>query len=102
MSGNKFTRADMLAVMTAAGTEIEQAQQLTALIIEALAANLAAGKVVELRGFGTLEPRERKARTKHNPRTMAPVTVPARKVIFFRPAGSLKRALNGEGGSPMQ
>jgi nucleoid DNA-binding protein len=101
MSKDKFTRAGIHAVLTAAGTEIEQARRLTALIIEALAANLAAGKVIELRGFGTFEPRERKARTRYNPRTMAPVSVPARRVVFFRPAGSLKRALNEKGGRPM-
>ena len=91
----KFTRTDIQAALTTAGIEQYQARELTARIIEALAAALAEGKVIELRGLGTLEPRERKARTMRNPRTLAPVSVPARRVVFFRPSGRLKRALNG-------
>jgi len=57
---------------------------------------LTTGKVIELRGLGTLALRERKARTMHNPRTMVSVAVPARRVVFFKPAGKLKRAINGK------
>jgi nucleoid DNA-binding protein len=82
--------------MIAAGIKPEQARTLTDRIIEAITAALAAGKVIELRGFGTLEQRTRKARTAHNPRTLAPVNVPARRVIFFKPAVKLKKELNRE------
>jgi len=92
---NKFTRADIAKVMTAAGLDTFRARRLTAQIIDALVAALARREVIELRGLGTLEPRERKARAAHNPRTLAPVNVPARRVIFFRPSGKLKRAING-------
>ena len=101
MSKDKFTRAGILAALIAAGMEAEHARQMIAVVFDTLTAALAAGKMIEIRGFGTLETRERKARTAHNPRTLAPVKVPARKVIFFRPAGSLKRTLNGKEGSPM-
>jgi len=90
----KFIRADLLKVMAAAGIENYKARKLTGLIIEAMGAALAAGKAIELRGLGTLEPRERKPRARLNPRTLAPVNVPARKVIFFRPSGKLKKAIN--------
>jgi len=76
--------------------ESHKARKLIDLIIEEMADALAAGKVIEFRGLGTLEPRERKPWARHDPRTLAPVNVPARKVIFFRASGSLKRALNGE------
>jgi integration host factor subunit beta len=92
----KFVRKDLLEVMAAAGMESHKARKLIDLIIEAMADALTAGKVIELRGLGTLEPRERKPWARHDPRTLAPVTVPARKVIFFRTSGSLKKALNGE------
>ena len=92
----KFIRKDLLEVMTAAGVESHKARKLIDLIIEAMSAALAAGKVIELRGLGTFEPRERKPRARLNPRTLAPVSVPARKVVFFRASGSLKKALNGE------
>jgi integration host factor subunit beta len=96
MNKNKFTRAGIHAVLTAAGMEINQARKLTACIIIALAAVLAAGEVIELRGLGTFEIRKRKARVMRNPRTLAPVKVPARRVIFFKPSVILKRALNAE------
>jgi len=92
----KFIRADLLKVMTADGIESHKARKLIDLIIEAMADALTAGKAIELRGLGTLEPRERKAQKRHDPRTMTPVSVPARKVVFFRASGSLRKALNGE------
>jgi integration host factor subunit beta len=96
MSKDKFTRAGILAVLIAAGMEKDRAKKMITHVFDSLTAALSAGKVIELRGFGTLEPRERKARIRYNPRTMTPVHVPARRVIFFRPAGSLKKALNGK------
>jgi len=90
----KFTRAGILAALIAAGMEADRARQMIALVFDTMTAALAAGKVIEIRGLGTIETRERKARTAHNPRTMAAVKVPARKVVTFRPAGSLKKALN--------
>ena len=92
----KFIRADLIEVMAANGIESHKARKLTDSLIEAMGAALAAGKAIELRGLGTLEPRERKPWARHNPRTLAPVNVPARKVIFFRACGKLKRAINGE------
>jgi len=92
----KFIRADLLKIMSAAGIESRKARKLTDSLIEAMSSALAAGKVIELRGLGTLETRERKPRVRHNPRTLTPVNVPARKVIFFRASGSLKKALNEE------
>jgi integration host factor subunit beta len=97
MSVNKFTRSGIWQILQA-GTDIapNRARELTGKIIDGMAAALVDGKVIELRGLGTLEPRERKARAMRNPRTMAPVNVPARRVIFFKPSGKLKRAINSE------
>jgi nucleoid DNA-binding protein len=92
----KFVRKDLIEVMAADGVESHKARKLIDLIIEAMADALVAGKVIELRGLGTFEARERKAQKRHNPRTLATVNVPARKVIFFRASESLKEALNGE------
>jgi nucleoid DNA-binding protein len=92
---NKFTRTDLREILrSGAGLGSAQARALTARIIEALAAALIAGEVIELRGLGTLETRERKGRTAHNPRNMTPVFVPAHKAIIFRPCGKLKKAVS--------
>ena len=92
MSANKFTRADIAKTIADAGIERATAGA----IVHSMADALTAGKVIELRGLGTLEQRTRKARTMHDPRTMAAVDVPERRVVFFKPSGKLKRAINEE------
>jgi len=96
---DKFTRADIAKTLRDAGIEQGRAAGLALSIVQAMADALTAGKVIELRGFGTLEQRARKGRTMHNPRTMEAVNVPDRRIVFFRPSGQLKRAINGKEGS---
>jgi len=55
-----------------------------------------------LPGLGALRVRRRKARTARNPRTGAPVRVPAKKVVRFRTYAPLDEALNGPGRKPAQ
>jgi nucleoid DNA-binding protein len=95
MKANKFTRADIAKVMTDNGIDRGKSAGLALAIVQTMADALTAGKVIELRGLGTLALRERKARTMHDPRTMAAVEVPVRSVVFFKPSGKLKRAING-------
>jgi nucleoid DNA-binding protein len=84
----------MEILRSGAGLEVRQARELTGRIIETLAAAIAAGETVELRGLGTFEVRERKARRAHDPRTLAPVEVPARRTVSFKPGRKLKEAVN--------
>lgn len=44
------------------------------------------GRRIELRGFGSFQVRERKARTGRNPRDSKPVNVPAKQVTAFKPS----------------
>jgi len=97
MNENKYTRADIAKTITDAGVERATAGAIALAIVHSMAEALTAGKVIELRGLGTLEQRTRKARTMHNPRNMAAVDVPARRVVFFKPSGHLKKAMNGKG-----
>jgi nucleoid DNA-binding protein len=100
MDKQKFTRADIREILrSGAGLDAPRAREVTGRIIGALAAALAAGRTVELRGLGTLEPRERKARRAHNPRTLTPVEVPAHHAVRFKPCKKLKDTLKG--GPPM-
>jgi nucleoid DNA-binding protein len=80
---SKFTRRHLWAILEATGMDHGKAAALTNQIITALAAAITAGETIELRGLGTFETRERKERTAHNPRTLAPVSVPAHRVIIF-------------------
>jgi nucleoid DNA-binding protein len=91
----KFTRADISKTIMDAGMERTDAAGLALAIVKAMADALVAGKVIELRGLGTLEQKTLKGRTMHNPRTMAAVSVPDRRSVFFRLSGQLKKAMNG-------
>jgi nucleoid DNA-binding protein len=96
---SKFTRSRIVEILRSrAGLETPKAREISGRIIEALAAAIAAGETIELRGFGSFETRERKARKARNPRTLAPVDVPAHKAVIFRPCGKLKVAMNHQGG----
>lgn len=55
---------------------------------------LTKGQKVDLRGFGTFKPEERKARTARNPRTGETVEVPAKTVPVFKPATDFKNRVN--------
>ncbi len=56
---------------------------------------LARGEKVTLVGFGTFERRSRQARTGRNPRTLAPLRIPAARVPAFRAGQELKDVVNG-------
>ena len=58
---------------------------------------LAAGRRVELRGFGAFSTRDRDARTGRNPRTGAAVKVDAKRVPYFKPGKELREKLNADG-----
>jgi nucleoid DNA-binding protein len=93
MSKRKFTRSDLWKILQSAGMDHLQAAALINKMIAALSSAIEAGKVIELRGLGTFEVRERKAYKAHNPRSMAPVDVPARQAVIFRPSGKLKASV---------
>lgn len=61
---------------------------LDAFVQEACAA-LAEGKKVALPDFGTFSTKERAARNGRNPQTGAPIEIPAKTVVAFKPAKSL-------------
>ena len=79
-----------MAPMRAA--DVEQAVDA---VLEEIAAALAQGGRVELRGFGAFSVRKREARTGRNPRTGAAVKVSAKRVPFFKPGKELRLNVNG-------
>ena len=48
----------------------------------------------ELRGFGSFRLRERGARMGRNPKTGVKVSVPAKKIPYFKPGKELKELIN--------
>ena len=61
---------------------------------ETIIAQLAKGGRVELRGFGAFSTREREARSGRNPRTGDSVSVPAKKVPYFKAGKEMREQLN--------
>ena len=64
-------------------------------ILHSVTGALARGEKVTLVGFGTFERRTRQARTGRNPRTLAPLRIPASRVPAFRAGQELKDVVDG-------
>lgn len=64
-------------------------------VVHTITAALSKGEKVTLVGFGTFERRMRQARTGRNPRTLAPLRIPASKVPAFRAGQELKDVVDG-------
>ena len=58
--------------------------------LEAVSRALAAGKHIEIRGFGTFKVKDRKSRLARNPRTGEEVAIPSGKTIRFKPGKDLQ------------
>ena len=69
---------------------------MVSLILDEIVRGVDAGERVELRGFGSFFPRERQARRGRNPRTGEAVSVPAKRVLFFKAGRDLLQRLNGK------
>ena len=71
----------------------KEAAIIVELIFDKMVRALRSGEKVELRGFGVFNTRDRRARTRRNPKTGAAVKVPAKKIAFFRPSRELKKLI---------
>jgi integration host factor subunit beta len=70
-------------------------ERIVSTIFEEIAAALARGDRVELRGFGAFSIKERNARVGRNPRTGEAVQVARKAVPFFKTGKDLRDRLNG-------
>ena len=70
-------------------------ERIVSTIFEEIAAALARGYRVELRGFGAFSIKERNARVGRNPRTGEAVQVARKAVPFFKTGKDLRDRLNG-------
>jgi DNA-binding protein HU-beta len=69
------------------------AQDLLAGMVEGVTRHLKQGDRIRIGGLGTLEVRQREARTGRNPATGETMHIAARKKVSFRPAKELKEAV---------
>jgi integration host factor subunit beta len=68
----------------------EQLQHFLDAFFQTIQETLCQDDKVELRGFGSFRVRHRKPRLGRNPKTGEPVSVPAKKVPFFKAGRELK------------
>lgn len=95
-----MTKSELInAVHNAAhDNEIEVTKKDTGVIIDIVFAQVAAAVQEEKRfsypSFGTFTVKHRKEREGRNPRTKAPITIPASNTVNFKPAPALKDRIN--------
>ena len=70
-------------------------ERIVATVFDEIAAALARGDRVELRGFGAFAVKSRGARMGRNPRTGAAVQVPDKQLPYFRPGKKLRERIDG-------
>lgn len=92
-----MTKADLVEkVSKEADMTKKDAEQLVEIVFESIIGSLNRGEKIELRGFGSFRVRERNARKGRNPKTGAPVNIPAKRVAYFKPGKELKEVINKE------
>ncbi len=75
---------------------VDEIEKVVDIFFDEIAARLAEGGRVELRGFGAFSTRDRQARKGRNPRTGVPVDVPAKRVPYFKPGKEIRERLNAD------
>ena len=90
-----MTKADLVEkVAKEADMTKKDAEQLVEIIFDSITGSLNKGEKIELRGFGSFRVRERGARRGRNPKTGDPVSIPAKRVPYFKPGKELKELIN--------
>ncbi|MGQ0657859.1 MAG: integration host factor subunit beta [Chromatiales bacterium] len=64
-------------------------------MLEHMAATLAGGQRIEIRGFGSFSLHYRPSRVGRNPKSGEPVMLPAKHVPHFKPGKELRDRVNG-------
>ena len=90
-----MTKAELVEdVAEAAELTKKDAERLVEIVFESIIETLNQGEKIELRGFGSFRVRERGARRGRNPKTGDPVSIPAKRVPYFKPGQELKELIN--------
>lgn len=89
-----MTKAELIETIAhATGQPKKVVGQIFNLTFEHIARSIRRDKRFVAPGFGVFSIRRRKARAGFNPRTNAPMTIPAARTIGFRPATKLRKGL---------
>lgn len=89
-------RSELLQALAKDNPELraDEVEQIVDIFFDEIATRLAEGGRVELRGFGAFSTRDREARTGRNPRSGESVSVPSKRVPYFKPGKEIRERLN--------
>ena len=89
-------KSELVARLAEANPHLYQrdVERIVTAVFDEIAAALAQGHRVELRGFGAFSVKHRPARTGRNPRTGAHVSVDRKSVPFFKTGKEMRERLN--------
>jgi integration host factor subunit beta len=90
-----MTKAELVDHVTALGDLTRRdGEVIVDTLFDSVIGALKANDKVEIRGFGSFRTRQRKPRTGRNPKTGASVSVPAKRVPYFKPSKELRDLVN--------
>lgn len=90
-----MTKVDLTDRVTALGDLTRRdSEVIVETMFDAIVHALKSGEKVEIRGFGSFRTRQRNSRTGRNPKTGATVSVPAKRVPFFKPSKELRELVS--------
>lgn len=94
-----MTKSDLIEAVSLQVTTLTkaQAERVVNLMFDTIRDSLHKGDKVEIRGFGSFRLRSRRSKEGRNPKTGQAVSVPAKKVPFFKAGKELKELLNTQG-----
>ena len=90
-----MTRSELVERLAARMGQLtlRDAEQAVKTIFDAMAASLAKGHRIEIRGFGSFSVNHRRPRVGRNPRSGESVLVPEKRVAHFKPGKILRAAV---------
>ena len=90
-----MTQVDLTDRVTALGDLTRRDSEIIVeTMFDAIVHALKSGEKVEIRGFGSFRTRQRNSRPGRNPKTGATVSVPAKRVPFFKPSKELRELVD--------
>jgi integration host factor subunit beta len=72
----------------------KDAEVLVQTVLDSITESLQRGEKIELRGFGSFRIRKRSSRQGRNPKTGTGVSVPPKRVPYFKPGKEIKDLVN--------
>jgi integration host factor subunit beta len=94
-AGERMTKAELIEEMATQATLTKTETELIVnTVFDNITAALTQGDKVELRGFGSFRIRQRHSRRGRNPKTGGAVSVPEKRVPFFKVGKRLRELVN--------